>query len=84
MPASQHPSPTLRDCVYGQAVGDALGVPYEFRARGTFKCTDMVGHGSHNQPAGTWSDDTSMALCIASLRSGPPRHRYLSRYRHEN
>ena len=37
-------------------------MPYEFRARGTFECTDMVGHGSHNQPAGTWSDDTSMAL----------------------
>lgn len=53
---------TLQDCVYGQAVGDALGVPYEFRARGTFTCTDMVGYGSHGQPAGTWSDDTSMAL----------------------
>lgn len=55
---------TLRDCIYGQAVADALGVPYEFRARGTFACTDMVGFGSHHQPAGTWSDDTSMALCI--------------------
>lgn len=55
---------TLRDCVYGQAVADALGVPYEFRPRGTFRCTDMVGHGSHNQPAGTWSDDTSMTLAI--------------------
>lgn len=53
---------TLRDCMYGQAVGDALGVPYEFRARGTFECAGMVGHGSHSQPAGTWSDDTSMAL----------------------
>ena len=56
--------PTLRDCVYGQAVADALGVPYEFRPRGSFCCTDMVGHGSHNKPAGTWSDDTSMALAI--------------------
>ena len=55
---------TLRDCVYGQAVADALGVPYEFRPRGSFRCTDMVGRGSHNQPAGTWSDDTSMALAI--------------------
>lgn len=55
---------TLRDCVYGQAVADALGVPYEFRPRGSFRCTDMIGHGSHNQPAGTWSDDTSMALAI--------------------
>lgn len=39
---------TLRDCVYGQAVADALGVPYEFRPRGSFRCVDMVGHGSHN------------------------------------
>ncbi len=55
---------TLRDCMYGQAVGDALGVPYEFMARGTFECTGMVGYGTHRQPAGTWSDDTSMALAI--------------------
>lgn len=54
----------LRDCVYGQAVADALGVPYEFRPRGTFRCEGMAGHGSHDQPAGTWSDDTSMALAI--------------------
>ena len=53
---------TLRDCVYGQAVGDALGVPFEFRSRGDFLCTGMVGHGTHDKPAGTWSDDTSMAL----------------------
>ena len=55
---------SLRDCIYGQAVGDALGVPYEFRRRGSFTCSGMVGHGTHNQPAGTWSDDTSMALAI--------------------
>lgn len=55
---------TLRDCVYGQAVGDALGVPYEFMGRGTFACAGMTGHGTHDQPVGTWSDDTSMALAI--------------------
>lgn len=55
-------SPTLRECVFGQAVGDALGVPFEFQPRGSFTCAGMVGHGSHDQPAGTWSDDTSMAL----------------------
>lgn len=61
---------TIRDCIYGQAVGDALGVPYEFRTRGTFECTGMVGHGSHDQPAGTWSDDTSMALATCdSIRA---------------
>lgn len=53
---------TLRDCVYGLAVGDALGVPFEFRPRGSFSCTGMVGHGTHGKPAGTWSDDTSMTI----------------------
>ena len=48
---------TLRDAVYGLAVGDALGVPYEFRPRGTFECAGMVGGGAHGKPAGTWSDD---------------------------
>lgn len=56
----------MRSCIYGLAVGDALGVPYEFRKRGTFECTAMVGDGTHGQYAGTWSDDTSMALCICS------------------
>lgn len=56
----------MRSCVYGLAVGDALGVPYEFCGRGTFECTGMAGGGAHGQPAGTWSDDTSMALCICS------------------
>ncbi len=55
---------TLRDCIFGQAVGDAVGVPYEFMVRGSFTCSGMTGHGTHNQPAGTWSDDTSMALAI--------------------
>ena len=60
---------TLRDAVYGAAVGDALGVPYEFKGREAFTCTDMVGYGTHNQPAGTFSDDTSMMLALCdSLR----------------
>jgi ADP-ribosylglycohydrolase len=49
----------------GVAVGDALGVPVEFLARGTFRIADMTGYGTHNQPAGTWSDDTSLTLCLA-------------------
>ena len=55
---------TLRDAVFGQAVGDALGVPYEFRARDSFTCSGMTGRGTHGKPAGTWSDDTSMALAL--------------------
>ena len=60
----------VRDCIYGQAVGDALGVPFEFRGRDTFECTGMVGFGTHGQPAGTWSDDTSMALAICDSYRG--------------
>lgn len=44
---------TLKAAIYGLAVGDAVGVPYEFRGRGTFECTDMIGYGTHNQPEGT-------------------------------
>ena len=64
----------LRPAIYGVAVGDALGVPYEFMARGSFRCTDMTGNGSHHQPAGTWSDDTSMTLAtVDSLRQNDGR-----------
>lgn len=52
----------LKGMLYGGIVGDILGVPFEFKDRGTFNCTDMVGYGTHNQPVGTWSDDTSMTL----------------------
>ena len=48
--------------IMGLVVGDALGVPYEFKARGTFDAEDMVGYGTYNQPPGTWSDDSSMTL----------------------
>ena len=60
----------LHDAILGLAIGDALGVPYEFEKRGTFLCTEMVGYGTHNQPEGTWSDDTSMVLAtLDSLKS---------------
>lgn len=52
----------LKAAIYGFAVADALGVPVEFKKRGTFLVTDMCGYRTHNQPAGTWSDDTSMTL----------------------
>lgn len=52
----------LRDAIYGFAVADALGVPFEFKERGSFCCKDMVGFGTWNKEAGTWSDDTSMTL----------------------
>ena len=51
----------------GLCVGDALGVPVEFVDRTTLRdnpVKEMRSYGTHNQPAGTWSDDTSMTLCL--------------------
>ena len=52
----------LQSAMYGEAIGDALGVPYEGRARDTFTCITMTGSEAAGIPAGTFSDDTSMAL----------------------
>ncbi len=56
----------------GIAVADALGVPVEFKKRGTFHVTKMVGYGTYDQPPGTWSDDTSMTLALAE-NMGPTK-----------
>lgn len=56
----------IQDGILGLIVGDAAGVPAEFRWRDTFRVhpvTDMTEYGTHFQPKGTWSDDTSMTLC---------------------
>lgn len=50
----------------GLAVGDALGTTLEFNPPGSFKpLTEMVGGGPFNLHPGEWTDDTSMALCLA-------------------
>ena len=50
----------------GLAVGDAVGTTLEFRSPGTFEAIDdMVGGGPFQLAAGEWTDDTSMALCLA-------------------
>lgn len=59
--------PKIYDGIYGLAVGDALGVPFENVTRDSFTCPNMVGFGAHSQPKGTWSDDTSLTL--ATLES---------------
>lgn len=55
------------DGVMGLCVADALGVPVEFMTRETLisdPVTGMRAYGTYHQPAGTWSDDTSMTLCF--------------------
>ncbi len=53
-------------CLLGLAVGDALGTTLEFKRPGTFKpIKDMAGGGPFNLKPGEWTDDTSMALCLA-------------------
>lgn len=55
-----------RGALVGLAVGDAVGTTNEFKVAGTFKpITDMVGGGPFLLKPGQWTDDTSMALCIA-------------------
>lgn len=56
----------FQGCLMGLACGDALGTTLEFRPRGTFPAlTDMVGGGPFHLLPGLWTDDTSMALCLA-------------------
>jgi len=59
--------------ILGLCVGDALGVPVEFNTRKSLEkdpVTDMRGYGTYHQPPGTWSDDTSMALCLLDSLAG--------------
>ncbi|UMQ40682.1 ADP-ribosylglycohydrolase family protein [Chryseobacterium sp. Y16C] len=60
--------------IFGVCIGDALGVPVEFRTRDELKrspVTKMRALGTHRQPIGTWSDDSSLMLCLAeSLCNG--------------
>ena len=53
--------------ILGLAVGDALGVPVEFMSRQEISkdpVSSMRGYGTHDQPMGTWSDDTSLTLAL--------------------
>lgn len=56
----------VRGALLGLAVGDALGTTLEFQPPGTFEpIDDMVGGGPFALAPGHWTDDTSMALCLA-------------------
>lgn len=55
----------MKNGIIGFAIGDALGVPAEFKSRNElerYPIKNMVGYGTYNLPEGTWSDDTSMTL----------------------
>ncbi|WP_347511953.1 ADP-ribosylglycohydrolase family protein [Flavobacterium johnsoniae] len=54
--------------LFGVAIGDALGVPVEFKSRDYLRknpVADMMGYMCWNQPPGTFSDDSSLAFCTA-------------------
>jgi ADP-ribosylglycohydrolase len=73
-----------RGCLLGLAVGDAVGTTVEFARPGSFApVTDMVGGGPFGLKSGQWTDDTSMALCLAESlieRSGFDPVDQLERY----
>jgi len=74
----------IQGCLLGLAVGDAVGTTLEFKPPGSLTpIQDMVGGGPFGLNPGEWTDDTSMALCLASSlvekRSFDPKdqiHRY--------
>ena len=58
----------IKSALFRVAIGDALGVPVEFKSREYLQqkpVIDMMGYGTYNQPAGTFSDDSSMTFCLA-------------------
>jgi ADP-ribosyl-[dinitrogen reductase] hydrolase len=64
----------IKDVLLGVATGDALGVPVEFCSRSSLvrdPVTGMREFGTHHQPAGTWSDDSSLTFCLADMLCGP-------------
>ena len=65
---------SARAALLGLAVGDALGVPVEFQPRAAREqdpVTGMRAYGTHRQPAGTWSDDSSLTFCLAETLARP-------------
>ena len=61
------PRERFQGCLLGLATGDALGTTLEFKHPGTFEpIDDMIGGGPFRLEPGQWTDDTSMALCLAT------------------
>jgi ADP-ribosyl-[dinitrogen reductase] hydrolase len=63
-----------QNILLGVAIGDALGVPVEFTSRQSLEAhpvTHLRGYGTHNMPAGTFSDDGSLTFCLAEALTAP-------------
>ncbi|MGM0603428.1 MAG: ADP-ribosylglycohydrolase family protein [Bacillota bacterium] len=57
----------LKAAVIGHLIGDALGVPVEFKSRQYLRenpVKSMQGYAQYNLPPGSWSDDGSLTLCL--------------------
>lgn len=87
---SQNKQERYRGALLGLACGDALGTTLEFKKPGTFNpIDDMVGGGPFKLKPGQWTDDTSMALCLAEslveckgFNASDQMRRYVRWYRH--
>lgn len=58
----------IKSVLFGVAIGDAVGVPVEFKTRSMLNSNpviDMIGYGTYNLPPGTFSDDSSLTFCLA-------------------
>ena len=58
----------VKSALFGVAIGDALGVPVEFKSRELISknpVVDFIGYGTYNLPPGTFSDDSSLTFCLA-------------------
>ncbi len=61
-------TPKIKAALLGLAIGDALGVPVEFKRRENLRKSpviNMQSQGTHHQPVGTFSDDSSLTFCLA-------------------
>ena len=55
----------IRGMLWGLIVGDCLGSPVQFMEMDSFpKVTEMIPCSNFNTPAGYWTDDSALALCI--------------------
>lgn len=59
----------IKNSIRAYIIGDALGVPFEFQNPNRFKCVGFSTGGFHDQPLGTWSNDTSILLCVLDAMS---------------